>query len=211
MRRLWLLPELHLNDDGEPAASDPMEIALAIERAAKEEQSWEAAFARLMREQDFRFATPLLALLPDGERAARLKQDLNTVLAATRTRFSAASQEVLEEVEQGVVDGILADEQRAEYNAEIEGLKGEDLLDIRSATTRLRSVSQELAAARERRLNYLHEKWLQMKVAVAERLGAEKFARASAFVQLILERRDTRVIDECLAQIREALESGRSR
>jgi hypothetical protein len=207
-RRLWTLPELHLNDDGNPAMSDPIEIAIAIERAAKEERTLEMSIARLVQEQDFRFAKPLLELLPDRQQAAHLEQDLNTTLAAARARFSAESLGVLEEVEQGVVDGIISDVQRAEYSAEIEGLDGEDLLDIRSATNRLKEVGQKLSMAREQRLSYLNEKWLQMKATVAQRLGPDKFGQASAFVQAILERRDTRVIDECLAQIREALESG---
>jgi TniB protein len=207
-RRLLSIPELCLNDDGQPEVRDPIEIARAIEQAAKEDRTPETAFGILLQGQDYRFAKTLLTMIPNKERVEELEQALKDALIDSRSLLSAKTVEVLETVEQAVVDGVISDVQRAEYSAEIEGIDTDGLLDFRRVIGRLDEIKQRLAEARERRLSYLNDKWLTMEAAVSERLGADKFAQASAFVRAALERRDTRVIDECLAQIREALEGG---
>ncbi|MGH9766476.1 MAG: AAA family ATPase, partial [Blastocatellia bacterium] len=207
-RRLLSIPELCLNDDGQPEVEDPFEIARAIEQAAKEDRTPETAFGIALQVQDYRFAGTLLAMLPNKEKVEELEQTLKAALIDSRARLSSKALEVLEIVEQAVVDGIISDVQRAEYSAEIEGIDPDELLDFRRVIGRLDEIKRQLAEARERRLSYLNDKWLMMEAAVSERLGTDKFAQAGAFVRAALERRDTRVIDECLAQIREALEGG---
>jgi hypothetical protein len=207
-RRLLSIPELCLNDDGQPEVEDTLEIARAIEQAAKEDRTPETAFGIALQVQDYRFAETLLAMIPNEEKVEELEQTLKVTLVDSRARLSSKTVEVLEIVEQAVVDGIISDVQRAEYSAEIEGIDPDELLDFRRVIGRLDEIKRQLAEARERRLSYLNDKWQQMKASVSECLGADKFAQASIFVQSALERCDTRVIDECLAQIREALESG---
>jgi hypothetical protein len=207
-RRLLSIPELCLNDDGQPEVGDPIEIAHAIEQAAKEDRTPETAFGILLQGQDYRFAETLLSILPNKERVEELEQSLKAALLDSRARLSAKTVDVLETVEQAVVDGVISDVQRAEYSAEIEGIDPDGLLDFRRVIGRLDEIKRQLAEAQGRRLSYLNDKWLRMEASVSERLGADKFVRASAFVQAALERCDTRVIDECLAQIREALEGG---
>jgi hypothetical protein len=133
---------------------------------------------------------------------------LASAVEASRTALTDNIARTLEAVEQAVVDGIIADAQRAEFSAELESIDVGGIMNFYAVNSHLESIKTQLTDSRKQRLLDLSAKWHQLKSSFAKRKENDKFERASSFVQKAFEQGDTRVVDECLARISEMTEGG---
>jgi hypothetical protein len=207
-RRLVWLPEVTLEDDGQPTFETQLSIAHALQAAFAEERSLGSAFELWMQKQDYRFAGQILDVLSTQFDTKDLRRRYEAARDKSRTQLRENIAQTLETVEQGVVDGIIADAQRTEYSAEIEAVNVDEVLNFYAVHLRLEAIKTQLANARGRRLSELSAKWEHLKLSVVQHAGADKFEEVGNFVQAAFARGDTRVVDECLARLGEMLESG---
>lgn len=206
-RRLLWLPEVPLDDEGQPTIGEALQTAIALEHASDERRTLKAAFELWIQKQDYRFASRIMEMLPPTD-AAEAMPRLQSATENSRVLLRRKIEQTLEAIEQGVVDGIIADAQRAAFSAEIEAIVPEEVFNFTVIYNRLEAVASQLAAARERRLQDLVSKWKQMEPSVAPRVSADKLGGIRSFVQTSFTRGDTRVVDECLARLGEMLEGG---
>ena len=206
-RRLLWFPEIPLTDSGEPASGTALQIALAIRDALIEGRSLYTAFEKWVERQDYRFIEMLLDAPQKGGRRPPGAHQYQEALNGSRAALRDDINQTVSVIEQGVVDGIIAEE-RSEYSATVAAINPDETLNFSPKHTELELVREGLANAHRRRLAELLTEWQNLQPLLAARIEPTKWERGYAFVQAALDRNDTRVVEECLARLTEALEVG---
>jgi AAA domain len=207
-RRLLWLPEINIDDDGQPVLNNPILLALSLQKSVAESRTLEEAFEGWLQKQDYRFAAQVIEAISAKKETADIVRRLATAVEASRSVLADNIARTLEAVEQAIVDGIIADAQRAEFSAELESIDVGGVMNFHAVSSRLESIKTQLADSHKQRLLDLSIKWQQVKSYIDERKETGKFERASSFVKKAFEQGDTRVVDECLARISEMAEGG---
>ncbi len=105
------------------------------------------------------------------------------------------------------MDGLIAEE-RSKYSAIVEALDSDTELYFAPACARLDQVHNELREALRRRLAELRSRLSSIAADLDIKLAAEQRERVLRFFDEDFDKEDTRVIDERLAQLTEALSRG---
>ena len=107
-------------------------------------------------------------------------------------------------IEQAVVDGIIVEEKRSEQSAKVVAMHPEDILHFALRYTELDQVHKDLVTAHKNRLAELHEEWRELeKYLTGSRIEPARQEEIRVFMSAALIREDTRVIEECIARLRE--------
>lgn len=207
-RRLLWLPEIPLSESGQLPEEALSTITLALRDASAEGRSLRTAFEGWLQKQDYRFVEWLLGALRDETDAAELSRRYQEALDGSRAALRDNIAQTESAIEQAVVDGLIAEE-RSGYSATVVAMNPEEVLDFPPRLEELLKVRQALSAASQERLAELRTEWqnLQPRLA-ASHIEAKEQKQVSALVTTALDREDTRVMEECLARLTEALDVG---
>jgi hypothetical protein len=218
-RRLLWVPGVELPDSAVPADVEIPRLATAFRDASAVGLAFENVLSAWVDERkDFRFVSTLLGAGASGE--AALDKLADTVAAKEElalTELRKCADRVQREVEQAVVEGVLAEEERAAYSARLEfassreaaSQPGERGVDIGSALVELDGISTELERRNSARISEQTESWDGLLAKLGKRYPAEEIAPIAAFVGRAISARDLVVVGECLADLQEALDSHR--
>lgn len=208
-RRLLWLPELTLMSDCSPLVEQLPEIGPALLTAASENRTLLSAARAWLDRQDYRFADELITVLNAQAQTTDFLQDYQDALSGSRAALRNVIAETESAIEQALVDGVIAEEDRSRYNASFASLSLEDVRNFRAKFAEMADIRLALEEQRQERLAHLIECWAELE----ERLGTshisqEKQNEARSVLRSRLDLGDTRVVDECLARLSEALDSG---
>ncbi|MGA9772307.1 MAG: hypothetical protein WBV94_24960 [Blastocatellia bacterium] len=202
-RRLLWLPEVRLGDDGSPEQSALPQIAPALRTLCAKGRTLRDTFEGWLEHDDYRFAEQLLSVLQNETDAIELSRRYQEALDGSRAALRDVVFQTTDEIEQAVIDGIIKDE-RSEYIQRVLSINYGEALNFRPLYDELKTVRDELEAARERLLGELRAEWLRLEPQIKLRLTEpQKWDQVCAFVQNAFDHRDTRVIEECLARLTE--------
>ena len=207
-KRLLRYPELELLDNGLPTGSD-WDLLLACLKEPN--QTWHQLesdiFHAWLDKQDYRFFEVILAGL-DVEETTR--DDLRTTavrqLQGSRDTLDLHCQQTVENVERALVNGVISEEERVELLVLVESIDPLTALHFPRKFSTLRRVDRELSAAADRRIDHLKGIWQDYSPRLEEIATPEEASAFQDFVKGAINERDTRVVDEYLAKVREHLE-----
>ncbi len=207
-RRLLWFPDLSVGDDGQP--QEESQIAKFLVDACKQERSLSAAFRGWVSRQDYRFAERIRDGIRDETDFAEMSRHYQDALEGSREALRDRVNKTSEAIEQAVVDGIIEEEERSKYNADVVTVRPEEVLNFPSQSEKLRYVDEALTGARKKRLLELREGWGKLKNQLEESHNIEPVAKKHIIDTMTIdfEHEDTRVIEERTARLTELLVGG---
>lgn len=212
-RLLWV-PGASLGNDGIPDPESVPDLASLIRAAVGAGITLEDAVDdRIVQQQDFRFAERMLEGLQTNEDVAAIRKRVREKIETARTKLHREIREAQRLVERGVVDGVIADDERARYSAAIEQAAASDIdrgSDEGSVATgrqiaELESIQTEVSNRRKQRLEEQRDIWRDQQAELARRYPSDVVAPVVKVVDEALETDDLVVVGECLATVREIL------
>jgi hypothetical protein len=206
-RRLLWLPEIDLMADGQPQADQVCRIAAALIAASAEKRTRTQAIDGWLKKLDFRFVPGLLEALPEGAERSALDERYKGELAGARAALRERITHTRDEIEQAVVDGLIAEE-RSKYSATVEALDSDTELYFVPARTHLDQVHNELREALQRRLAELRSRLDSISADLDKKLVLEQREQVFRILYEAFDKEAPRLIDECLARLTEALSRG---
>ena len=206
-KRLLFLPGVGLDDFGKPTALE------GIANALRDFQANPLALAEILdqwlKNNDYRFMPVLLGAVRNEDERVSLARRYEEELNGARVALEEEIRRTTDFVEQAVVDGILSNEERAEHLGRFVNTDPHVALNYRHHYAVLEGVRLSVDDARHRRLEELRGEWGHLRRRLAEYPGEEaKKTGIIASVENALQRNDTRVVEECIAQLGELLDSG---
>ena len=207
-RRLLWMPEISLDEDGHPEEAYKADIAEALRQSLVEERTPREACILRIESQDFRFTNVLRNVLEDDEDRREI-EDLNDEnLKDARARLADRVNEVKGAIEQGMVDGLLVEEERTNFSAELELADIEDPLYLNPLFGRLNNIVQQLDDKRTVRLQELEDQWKEMRQGLEQNSKVDQIKAVDDFFQKAFGQDDTRLVEEGLAYLREVRDGG---
>jgi PAS domain-containing protein len=201
--RLFWVPELDLQDDGLPHPSSlPRVIDVLQAETSRSRGVLEACRAWISR-RDFRFVDRLLRLVPSDRDARTVQEEASRAREAARAELRLEIDRTHEAIEQAVVDGVIAEQQRSEYAARIE-------VDVATVEcfphhlVALRTIRNTLDTARRTRLEHCRARWREMEADLAARFTGPRWEAVRAYVEALLAR-DDRAVFEALERLEDLL------
>jgi hypothetical protein len=207
LQLLWL-PGSDLDDAGWPLPQALPEVAAAIRDAFADQRSLREVSELWLEQRDCRFIDEKTALCKDPDLVAELGDHAQEKLEGLRDALRTDISETQAQIEQGVVDGIIAEE-RSEYVARVEEIEPDEVRNFAPSFSILQQVREELAQARQKRMAEVQQSWQSLEPELlGSHVDATSQERIQSFIGAALAREDTRVVDECLARLRETLDTG---
>jgi hypothetical protein len=201
-RRLLMIPGLPLTDDGE---LPPDHLS------ALREKLWDGIGSRpdpgevvgeWLAAQDYRFVESLLPVLPPDERGERA-QDFEEHVRGSRATLKELKEHAESEIEQAVVDGLIAAEERSQLSLELDQLVEDDTLNFPPLYQRLQKIQHSLQDLRTLRIRYLSERWRELDEALAlSDMVEEEREQVQTFFKQAFDHQDTRVIEAALDHLK---------
>lgn len=200
MKRLLLLPEIDLDNWGRP--TERTKIADALIKFRGGEQSIEEIILRWLQKEDFRFIQYLISMVKDEDKKSELTVHYEQELKKSAVHLEEELHKVSSEIEQAVVDGVLSDEGRAAHLSKLENIDLEESLDYYVHQAKIAKVRQLLSESQDQKIEQLNRDWKKIESDLFQYPGDEdKKVEIVAAVTSALERVDTRVVEECIAQL----------
>ncbi len=204
-RRLLYIPEISLDEDGLPEEEQEAAIAGYLHQSLAEKRSLSRAWEMRIEGQDFRFTDVLRDVLEDDADRQRLEELNDKDLKSAQAVLTDTVNGVEGAIEKGLVDGLILEEERADFNAGLPRV--EDAVYFPPLLQQLSDIENQLNQRLEERLQELKVQWKEMRQGLEQSIPDLTIAEKSikgAFVQ-----RDTRVIEESLAHLREVRDGKR--
>lgn len=205
-RRLLWMPEISLDDNGHPEEDQEGDIAKCLRQSLAEKRSLRDACTLRIESQDFRFTDVLRNALKDDEDLQGIENLNDENLRGARAALVDEVTKVQGSIEQGMVDGLLVEEERTALSAQLEETATEDPLYFKPLFQRLDDIEQQLNQKLEGRLQELKDQWQKIRQDLAQSSQADQLDAVDAFIQRAFEQRDTRVVEEGLAHLRDFLQ-----
>ena len=193
--RLLLLPDILLDNDGQPEGDAIPQIAGLLRDAYVEGRTVRDAIVGWLARQDYRFLHTLSSALSDEDAIPYSEQQQGSQKALDDACFS-----VTDAIEQAVVDGVISDEERTQYSARVEEIKHPEVPNFQPMHDELKEIVSELDGNRQSRLASLKDEWQLVKTQLSIK-DAKDQERLIHFVEAALGRGDTRLVEECIALI----------
>ena len=207
MNRLLLLPEIDLDHLGRPA--NCAMIAEALIKAKKQARPLEEIIDQWLEKKDFRFVQSLINIIDDEAKKEELSSRYEEELRGSAACLGEMLHKVRSEVEQAVVDGILSDEERAARLGELQNIDLEASLDYHNQQVIIETVRQSVKDSRKQKLDQLSREWKQIRKRLLQYPGDEDIkADIIDTIANALNGGDSRVVEECIAQLIELMELG---
>ena len=205
---LWL-PEILQEDTRQIAESALSQVAPALCQAIAEGRSLQSAFDTWLTIHDYRFMDPILAAFDEAELHAN-HQAYQDAWEGSRAGLQIAKSKTQAAIERAEVDGIISVEKRSEYDALVEGLKPEETRYFPPKLEQLTQIKTQLEAAREARLRKVQIHWGDLLQKLPTEIAPETWEHMGTticgFVQQNLAKRETRVVEECIAHLAQVAE-----
>ena len=198
-RLLWV-PEIPLTKDGYPEEGHEADIAKALCQSLAEERSLRTACTLRIEGLDFRFTDALLNALEGDEARQELENRIDEELKGARAALADRVAKVQGAIEQGIVDGLLSEEERDSLNAELPDV--ENSIHIQPLFQRLEKIEQDLEAKLSDRLQELGNQWREMRRGLKQNIQPDRLEATDVFIRRAIRQRDTRVVEESLALLR---------
>lgn len=198
-RLLWI-PEVPLTNEGYPEAGHEADMAKALCQSLAEERSLHTACTLRIEGLDFRFTDALLNALEGDEARRAFENRIDENLKGARAALADQVAKVQGAIEQGIVDGLLSEEERDRFNAELPDV--EHSIHIQPLFQRLEQIERDLEAKLSDRLQELADQWRKMRRGLAQRIQPEHLEATDAFIRRAIRQCDTRVVEEGLALLR---------
>lgn len=205
-RRLLWMPEISLDDNVSPEEDRKGNIAKYLRHSLAEERSLLMAWEMRIEGQDFRFTDVLMNALEDDENRQQLEDRNDEALKGARAALADEGTKVQGAIEQGMVDGLLVEEERTALSAQLEKTAIEHPLYFKPLFQRLDDIEQQLNQKLEDRLQELKEQWQKIRQDLAQSSQADRLDAVDVFIQRAFEQRDTRVVEEGLSHLRDFLQ-----
>jgi len=143
-------------------------------------------------------------LVDDGD-YERLLLSLSEQIMGSRSALNTDLDKFEDEIEEAVIDGLLTEDKRGDYAI----VRAEKSLDFASKFKKLTENRRELDLIKQNRLDVLTKDWeeLQQRMANAG-LDQSGITTIREQVDRAFTAKDTRVVEEDLSRIREALDEG---
>ena len=203
-RRLLLVPSAALTDDGMPVLDSDNGVGKALLRSLAENDRYSmiAAYEQRIDRQDYRFVE-LLGEVSEAEgEAGTLHERYEKGLREICTRLHRRVEEVQDAIEQGTVDGVLLDE-RASLSAEMEAVATRESLNFRPLFERIDEIERQLRDRLESRVRELEASWKEIRPSLDGSIDPNQVGVVERFMMDAFTARDTRVIEESIARLRE--------
>ena len=203
-RRLLWFPELSLSDDGQPA--EKKQIAHLLCTACVEERSLNASFEAWLKKQDYRFVEIILNSFGEETNTAENSHRYREELAGSQAALHERMDQINEQIEQALVDGIIGEE-RSEYSARVVEIKPEETRNFPVKFDILNEIESDLSKARTRRSEELNARWEEKKRQLEDsHLKTEKKKGISDFISEALKNEDTRLAEEAISSLNRILD-----
>ena len=200
-RRLLWIPELDFHDNVYPRQEYIPKIAAVLQQSLAEERTLSEAWAKLIERMDFRFAEVIRSALADQENRQQIEDRYDEALKGSQAALSDEISSVRGAIEQGMVDGLLSEEERADLTDRLETVENDDALNFGPLFQRLVEIKSLLDQKRADRLQDLEVQWREMRQRLSQKIQADQLDAEEAFVQKAFKQSDIRVINERLAQL----------
>ena len=205
-RRLLWLPEIFLDDDGYPEEDQEAEIAKFLRQSLAEERALSTACTVRIKEQDFRFTDILMDAFEDDEDRRRIEYLNDEYHKGSRAALSHRVTEMQSAIEQGMVDGLLVEEERPAISAKLGTADIENPLCFGPLFQRLDEIEHQLDQKRTNRLQELKSQWTDLRQRLEQKIQVDLIEAVEAFIQKAFKQGDTRVVEEGLARLRGVLQ-----
>ena len=205
-RRLLWLPDVSLDGDGYPKKDQVTGIAKHLRQSLTESRTLSAVCAMRIEMEDFRFTDVLRTALADDKNCQLLEDRIDDTLKGARSALDEKVAKVQSAIEQQLVDGLLVEEERAALSNELEMTTIKDPLYFRPLFNRLGEIDQQLNQNSIDRLQELEDQWTQMRQGLEQEIQGDQLEAVEQFIQKAFQQRDTRVVEEGLARLREVCE-----
>ena len=206
--RLWWLPEIRLNEDGEPLEEHLAEVATALDSALCEKRSLKTAIEGWMTIQDFRFIPAMIEVLPDESTLNEVEQRYRLLLESSRHGLQAFVGQAEVAIEKALSDGIILEVDRSTPQGMLASIEAEQTTCFAPVFDKLNVVDAYLATKRRERLEYQRSLWQTYREKLRSVPNGGNGTRIIDFVERALDRGDTRVVDECVSRLQEAAVQG---
>lgn len=203
-KRLLWFPELSLSDDGQPA--EKKQIAHLLCMAYVEERSLNTSFEAWLKKQDYRFVEIILNSFRKETNTAESSHRYREELAGSQAALHERIDQVNEQIEQALVDGIIGEE-RSEYSARVVEIKPEETRNFPLKFDILNEVESGLSKARTEHSKELNARWKEKKRQLEDsHLKTEEKKEISDFISEALKNEDTRLAEEAISSLNRILD-----
>lgn len=201
IRRLLWIPELDFHDNAYPSQEYIPKIAAVLQQSLAKERTLSEAWAKLIEGMDFRFAEVLRNALADQENRQQIEDRYDEALKGSQAALSDEISSVRGAIEQGMVDGLLSEEERAGLTDRLETVANDDALNFAPLFQRLNEIKSQLDQKRTDRLQDLDVQWREIRQRLSQKIQSDQLDAEDAFVQKAFNQSDIRVINERLVQL----------
>ena len=204
-RRLLWIPEVLLADNGYPEDSEE-DIAKFLGMSIAEKRTISTACNMRTENQDFRFTNVLLKALRNEEERKVFEDRVDQALNDARAALGTGLDKVQGVIEQGMVNGLIVEEERTALSSELEMTTIEDALYFKPLSRQLGDIEQKLLKKLEDRLEELNTQWKDIRNELKQHLETDQLKPVDVYIKKAFCQRDTRVVEEGLARFREFLQ-----
>lgn len=202
--RLWWLPEIRVDEQGEPLENQMPAIATALELSSREQRSLKTAIEGWMEVQDFRFVPAMIGVLQDESTLNEVEQRYRLLLEGSRHSLQAFVERTEVAIEKALSDGVILEVDRSTPQGMLASISAAEMTCFAPAFEKLNAVDAYLATKRRERLEYQRALWHNYRERLQSTPNGGNGDRIIDFVERALDRGDTRVVDECISRLQEA-------
>ncbi len=201
-RRLWALPGVEIDQDGQATEEGLRQLPEHVRVNTLNAPDTEEIIAAWRTFGDFRWVEMLLAFVEDAARNAEIHRETQDALTSAVANLKRRIDDVRRPLEMAVFAGDLNDDTRSRLEGMIERIDPLQTRNFAQARRILGQVEAEIAHEHELRINELGMRWNQRRLELAARLSdSNDVARITQEVETALERRNTWEINEVLARV----------
>ena len=207
-RRLLYVPEVSVDNDGFPDIDQEGSIAEHLSDSKLQNRTLLQAFSLRMGQKDFRFSEVLYETMNEEDRTA-IENQRTIGLGEARTELQQSISKVQNSIEQGMVDGILGEDERTELSSEIETGEFEDPVYFVPLLARLSNISKLISEKLNNRMQELRQQ-LEGYIEDLQTMDPQGLQMdvVQEFFDAAFIRSDTRVLEEGLSRLREFVSGG---
>lgn len=203
-RRLLFIPEIGIDEEGNPSNDRETDIGRLLCQSVADKRSLVQVIDMWIERQDFPFAEVLLNGLDDEELSQEYGIKYNACLKKSESDLQHEVASVRDSIEKGIVDGLLNEEERTSFSAELESVTAGMPRHFSPLFQRLKNIDANLNKKLEDRMQELNHQWHEYKNRLAETNSPDlQMDAIMAFFRNASENQDTRVMEEGLARLRD--------
>lgn len=207
-RRLLWLPSLPLNEEGLPVSTAYSSLIDAISTTPPSQENLFKSIDEWLRRKDFRFLETILDASPYDERRDAMKTKIHTEWEGLKESLREKIATTEEIIERAFINGVITEEEKLDYSEKVSLMDCDQVFYFQPHFEELNGIKERLDMALKGRLQVLKEKWEKHKRGWLSSLGEEDRRQLESFLHESFKNGDSRIIEECLANLQESQERG---